>query len=128
MYCRADLLTRLHGFLLPTADVIRYTDRHGIALRMKINDYLVKHSPLVTHHVQVVAFDWDGTLYSEQIALHDLPQPYTQLNGMRFAGQPAWMIFSAIHHNGFPAFKTERVLHNLNSKEIRGKIRLKSGA
>ena len=70
-----------------------------------IDDYLVNHSPLVTHHRQVAAFDWDGTLFSEQIALHDLPQPYTQLNGITFAGQPAWMIFSAIYHHGFPAFK-----------------------
>ncbi len=41
----------------------------------------------------VAAFDWDGTLYGEQVVLKG-PE---FLKGMKFAGQPAWLIWSATH-------------------------------
>ena len=53
----------------------------------------------------LAVFDWDGTLYNENI-------PVKEMNDEKFAGQPAWYIWSAYNagkfsFSVFPMFKTK---------------------
>ncbi|MCP4474319.1 MAG: haloacid dehalogenase-like hydrolase [Gammaproteobacteria bacterium] len=51
----------------------------------------------------VAAFDWDGTLYGEQIPL----KAPSRLKGQTFSGDASWAIWAASTGKVFPAFKSD---------------------
>lgn len=79
----------------------RCSDPKQLKLLKKINHFVVEHA----HQGFIAAFDWDGTLYNERIAMKSGP-----LKGMRFSGQAAWIAWSASqlkqHPNWFPLWQT----------------------
>lgn len=73
-----------------------------------INTYISAHAPNKTGHPAIAAFDWDGTLYDEQLP-QVAPEP-KNIVGEKFAGQASWMLYSATrfksHPRWFPTFHT----------------------
>lgn len=73
---------------------------------IKIDNYIAAHAPSAGQPATIAAFDWDGTLYNEQ-----LPSNVPSLQGKTFAGQPTWMIYAATqfkdHPSWFPTFRTD---------------------
>jgi len=76
----------------------------------------------------IAVFDWDGTLYNENIAVKEM-------NEEKFAGQPAWYIWSAYNVKNFsfpvfPMFKTKdgEFLNNVINEDnyLEGRTNIKA--
>jgi hypothetical protein len=90
----------------------------------KIDNFIKANSSSSQKNLAV--FDWDGTLYNENIPVKDL-------NNEKFAGQPAWYIWAANHdakNNVFPMFRTvnNQFLNDVITKDkyLEGRITIQN--
>ncbi|MCP3940745.1 MAG: hypothetical protein GY710_04595 [Desulfobacteraceae bacterium] len=78
-----------------------FNKKDTYAKLLKINAFIEKNK----NKNNIAIFDWDGTLYNENI-------PVKELNNIKYAGQPAWYMWMALNKDKFnfavfPMFITE---------------------
>ncbi len=78
-----------------------FNNKKTYAKLLKINTFIEKNK----NKNKIAIFDWDGTLYNENI-------PVKELNNAKYAGQPAWYMWMAMNKakfnfSVFPMFITK---------------------